>query len=102
MALYLQCGAVDVREYCISMGYLDTFRAVGAEMLQPACGACGPGMSTGKEQVTISAIDRNFPSHDGPGPVWLASPPTVAASAIVGELVSFEELNGRHRRPAIE
>jgi 3-isopropylmalate/(R)-2-methylmalate dehydratase large subunit len=28
--------------------------------------------------------------------VWLASPPTVAASAIAGELVSFETLQQRH------
>jgi 3-isopropylmalate/(R)-2-methylmalate dehydratase large subunit len=28
--------------------------------------------------------------------VWLASPPTVVASAIAGELVSFEELQARH------
>ena len=70
----------------------------GAELLQPACGACancGPGASTRAEQVTVSAINRNFPGRSGPGQVWLASPPTVAASAIAGELVSFGELAAR-------
>ena len=43
-------------------------------------------------QVTVSAINRNFPGRSGPGKVWLASPPTVAASAIAGRLASFEEL----------
>jgi 3-isopropylmalate/(R)-2-methylmalate dehydratase large subunit len=47
--------------------------------------------------VTVSAINRNFPGRSGPGSVWLASPPTVAASAIAGELVSFDELMGRDR-----
>ena len=75
------------------------FEKVGAEILQPSCGACancGPGSSTDIEQVTVSAINRNFPGRSGPGKVWLASPPTVVASAIAGEIVSFEELRGRH------
>jgi 3-isopropylmalate/(R)-2-methylmalate dehydratase large subunit len=97
--LYLQFGTTAVRDYCIQQGYLDTFEMVGAEILQPSCGACanfGPGASSDSEQVTISAINRNFPGRSGPGKVWLASPPTVVASAIAGEIVSFEELRGRH------
>jgi 3-isopropylmalate/(R)-2-methylmalate dehydratase large subunit len=46
--------------------------------------------------VTVSAINRNFPGRGGPGQVWLASPPTVAASAIAGELLSFEALQRRY------
>jgi 3-isopropylmalate/(R)-2-methylmalate dehydratase large subunit len=97
--LYLQFGTTAVRDYCIEQDYLAAFERVGAEMLQPSCGACagcGPGSSTGAEQVTVSAINRNFPGRSGPGKVWLASPPTVAASAIAGELVSFDELRQRH------
>jgi 3-isopropylmalate/(R)-2-methylmalate dehydratase large subunit len=93
--LYLQCGTTAVRDYCTERGYIETFRAVGAELLQPSCGACancGPGSSERADQVTISAINRNFPGRSGPGRVWLASPPTVAASAIAGRIVSFEEL----------
>jgi 3-isopropylmalate/(R)-2-methylmalate dehydratase large subunit len=93
--LYLQFGTEAVRDYCVARGYLDAFRSVGAELLQPSCGACagcGPGTSASTEQVTVSAINRNFPGRSGPGRVWLASPTTVAASAIAGELVSFEEL----------
>ena len=93
--LYLQFGTVAVRDYCVAQGYLAAFEAVGAELLQPACGACancGPGASVDGAQVTVSAINRNFPGRSGPGAVWLASPPTVAASAIAGELVSFEAL----------
>jgi 3-isopropylmalate/(R)-2-methylmalate dehydratase large subunit len=98
--LYLQFGTTAVRDYCMARGYLDAFEKVGAKILQPSCGACancGPGSSTDPTQVTVSAINRNFPGRSGPGQVWLASPPTVAASAIAGRLVSFEELRTRFR-----
>ncbi|MGB3288695.1 MAG: aconitase family protein [Burkholderiaceae bacterium] len=95
VTLYLQYGTTAVRDYCVGKGYDRTFAAVGARILQPSCGACancGPGSSTEAGQVTVSAINRNFPGRSGPGQVWLASPPTVAASALAGRLVSFEEL----------
>lgn len=95
VTLYLQFGTTAVRDYCIEQGYLDAFEAVGARILQPSCGACancGPGSSTDAAQVTVSSINRNFPGRSGPGKVWLASPPTVAASAIAGRLVSFDAL----------
>ena len=96
--LFLQYGTTAVRDYCIARGYDRTFEAVGARMLQPSCGACancGPGSSTDAAQVTVSAINRNFPGRSGPGQVWLASPPTVAASALAGELMSFAGLQAR-------
>lgn len=96
--LFLQFGTTAVRDHCIAAGYLDAFERVGARILQPSCGACGncgPGGSVSSEQVTVSAINRNFPGRGGPGQVWLASPPTVAASAIAGELISYEALKER-------
>ena len=104
VTLLLQFGTLAVRDYCAERGYIETFRAVGAEILQPACGACancGPGVSTAADQVTVSAINRNFPGRSGPGQVWLASPPTVAASAIAGELISFAALRGRFTDPCV-
>ncbi|MGY3109067.1 homoaconitase/3-isopropylmalate dehydratase large subunit [Bradyrhizobium sp. LM6.11] len=99
VALFLQFGTTDVRDYCAAKGYLEAFEQAGAEILQPSCGACincGPGTSAAADQVTISAINRNFPGRSGPGQVWLASPPTVVASAIAGEIVSFDELRERY------
>ncbi|MFZ4710105.1 MAG: aconitase family protein [Zwartia sp.] len=99
VTLFLQAGTQGVRDYCATQGYLATFEAVGAEFLQPACGACancGPGSSSEAGQITVSAINRNFPGRSGPGQVWLASPATVAASAIAGKLVSFAELQASH------
>jgi 3-isopropylmalate/(R)-2-methylmalate dehydratase large subunit len=96
--LYLQYGTTAVRDYCIAQGYDRVFEAAGARMLQPSCGACancGPGSSSDAQQVTVSAINRNFAGRSGPGQVWLASPPTVMASALAGELVSFAQLQAR-------
>ena len=77
------------------MGWLGTFEEAGARVLGPGCGACinaGPGVSTRPDQVTISAINRNNPGRSGPGQVWLASPATVAASALRGSICGFEAL----------
>lgn len=105
VVLYLQCGTVDVRDYCIERGYLDTFNTIGAEMLGPSCGACaqcGPGVSETADQVTISAINRNFAGRGGPGQVWLASPPTVVASAIAGKIVSFDDLQAAFHAEGVD
>ncbi|WP_342131041.1 aconitase family protein [Hydrogenophaga sp. OTU3427] len=99
VALYLQFGTTAVRDYCKARGYTPIFEQAGAVFLQPSCGACancGPGSSTQADQVTVSAINRNFPGRSGPGQVWLTNPATVIASAIAGELCSFEELRARH------
>ncbi|HTU01481.1 MAG TPA: aconitase family protein, partial [Candidatus Sulfotelmatobacter sp.] len=80
---FIQSGSQDVKRYCEESGYLDIFRQVGATFLEPSCGACinaGPGVSRTKDEVTISAINRNFPGRSGPGQLYLANPYTVAAS----------------------
>jgi 3-isopropylmalate/(R)-2-methylmalate dehydratase large subunit len=87
---YLQFGSQSVRRYAAERGYLELFERVGASLLEPSCGACiraGPGISTSAEQVTVSAVNRNFPGRSGPGRVYLASPLVVAASAIAGKIV---------------
>jgi 3-isopropylmalate/(R)-2-methylmalate dehydratase large subunit len=62
-------------------------------VIEPACGACinaGPGVSSRPDQIVISAQNRNFPGRSGPGQMYLASPLTVAASAVAGHIVEFE------------
>jgi 3-isopropylmalate/(R)-2-methylmalate dehydratase large subunit len=87
---FVQCGSEDVRRFAVKQGWLAAFEAVGAVVLGSSCGACinaGPGVSIHPDEVTISAINRNFPGRSGPGQVWLASPATVAASALAGRIV---------------
>jgi 3-isopropylmalate/(R)-2-methylmalate dehydratase large subunit len=90
---YIQFGSQETREYCLRKGYLDVFQKAGAYVIEPACGACinaGPGVSTRSDQVVISAQNRNFPGRSGPGQMYLASPLTVAASAVAGYIVEYE------------
>jgi 3-isopropylmalate/(R)-2-methylmalate dehydratase large subunit len=89
---FIQCGSQDVKRYCEERGYLDVFQKVGATFLEPSCGACinaGPGVSKTQDEVTISAINRNFPGRSGPGQLYLANPYTVAASAIAGYITEW-------------
>ncbi|HEU4408876.1 MAG TPA: aconitase family protein [Polyangiaceae bacterium] len=93
--LYIQFGSQLVRRYAEAKGYLELFERAGAELVDPSCGACikaGPGVSSSPEQVTVSAINRNFPGRSGPGKVYLASPFVVAASAVAGFVAGPEAI----------
>jgi 3-isopropylmalate/(R)-2-methylmalate dehydratase large subunit len=95
---YIQFGSQETREYCIHHGYLDIFKRAGAIVIEPSCGACinaGPGVSTRPDQIVISAQNRNFPGRSGPGQMYLASPYTVAASAVAGYIVEYEPSSAR-------
>ncbi len=87
---YIQFGSQQIKQYAEAQGYVTLFEAAGAELINPSCGACiraGPGVSDDPNQVTVSAINRNFPGRSGPGKVYLASPLVVAASALAGFIV---------------
>ena len=93
--LWLQFGSDAIRRYAQSMGYIDLFTRAGARMLPPSCGACinaGPGVSVHPDQVSISAINRNYPGRSGPGRVYLGSPAVVAASALLGRIAAPSEV----------
>lgn len=89
---YIQCGSTEVREYCREQGYLDLFERMGAEFIEPGCGACiaaGPGVTSSPDEVSISSQNRNFPGRSGPGNLYLGSPYSVAASAVTGYVTSW-------------
>ncbi|HET6343515.1 MAG TPA: aconitase family protein, partial [Myxococcota bacterium] len=95
---YIQFGSQKIKRYAERRGYIRLFEQAGATLINPSCGACikaGPGVSQRPEQVTISAINRNFPGRSGPGQVYLASPQVVAASALAGRIVTPAELFGQ-------
>jgi 3-isopropylmalate/(R)-2-methylmalate dehydratase large subunit len=90
--VFIQCGSTEVREYCRDKGYLDLFGRMGAEFIEPGCGACiaaGPGVTTSPDEVSISSQNRNFPGRSGPGNLYLGSPYSVAASAVAGYVTSW-------------
>lgn len=89
---YIQFGSREVEDYARARGYVALFHRTGVEVLKPGCGACigcGPGVSERSDQVTISAINRNYKGRSGPGNLYLASPLTVAASAVTGTIVEY-------------
>ena len=88
----IQFGSLEVESYCREHGFLDTFERAGVRVIQPGCGACigcGPGVSESPDQVTVSAINRNYKGRSGPGRLYLASPLTVAASAFTGKITAY-------------
>jgi 3-isopropylmalate/(R)-2-methylmalate dehydratase large subunit len=89
---FIQFGSQAVEKFARDNGLLDTFQRAGATVLNPGCGACigcGPGVSETGDQVTVSAINRNYKGRSGPGKLWLASPLTVAASAFTGTITAY-------------
>jgi 3-isopropylmalate/(R)-2-methylmalate dehydratase large subunit len=88
----IQFGSQTVEKFARDNGLVDTFERAGAVVLNPGCGACigcGPGVSENPNQVTISAINRNYKGRSGPGKLWLASPLSVAASAFTGYITAY-------------
>ncbi len=78
-------------------GLLEIFVEAGASVSYPSCGAC-LGMHSGvlgPNDVCISSTNRNFVGRmgDPTAQIYLASPATVAASAIAGHLADPREYN---------
>ena len=89
---YIQFGSKTVKQLSFEMGWTELFERAGIQIIDPGCGACigaGPGVSDDIEQVTISAINRNFQGRSGPGRLFLASPLTVMASAFMGQISAW-------------
>ena len=89
---YIQYGSGQVKDLAVKRGWHALFQRVGVKLIDPGCGACigaGPGVSITPEQVTVSAINRNFQGRSGPGKLYLASPLTVAASAFTGHITAW-------------
>ena len=71
------------------------FLDAGFEWREPGCSMCffAGGESFGPQQRVITSTNRNFESRQGPGTrSHLASPETVAASAIAGRIVAPDAL----------
>jgi 3-isopropylmalate/(R)-2-methylmalate dehydratase large subunit len=104
VSFYIQFGSQEVERYARERGYTELFERTGVQVIKPGCGACigcGPGVSDRGDQVTVSAINRNYKGRSGPGRLYLASPLTVAASAVSGQIVEYQDgMFGASKKPA--
>lgn len=76
-------------------GVMQVLRDAGATVLGNGCGACaGYGATFGEGATVISSTARNFRGRMGPASVqvYLASPYTVAASALRGRIADPREV----------
>ena len=81
------------REKINGESLMDIFKNAGASIGEPSCAAClgGPKDTFGRThgtEVVVSTTNRNFPGRMGSkqSAVYLASPYTVAASALTGRI----------------
>ncbi|MBO3839249.1 MAG: 3-isopropylmalate dehydratase large subunit [Thermoproteota archaeon] len=89
--LVVSPASVKVYSEALRMGVIEEIVRAGGIVTSPTCGAC-LGMSRGvlaEEEVAVSSSNRNFIGRMGAksSRVYLASPATVAASAIEGKIV---------------
>jgi 3-isopropylmalate/(R)-2-methylmalate dehydratase large subunit len=76
----------DIWKQALDEGLIKIFKDAGALISNPGCAGCAAGQvgQNGPDEVTISTGNRNFAGKQGKGAVYLASPATVALSAIAG------------------
>ncbi len=86
----------EIYREAMRRGYIDTFIEAGAAVSTPTCGPCLGGymgiLAAGER--CVSTTNRNFRGRMGhvDSEVYLASPYTAAASAVMGHIASPEEV----------
>ena len=84
-------STADIQRKMVREGFYELFMDAGAVFAAPTCGACLGGYMgiLAPGEVAISSTNRNFRGRMGDpnSEVYLASPKTVAASAVAGHIV---------------
>ena len=93
--MQVNCGSQDIYIQSMKLGYLETLAKAGAIIMNPGCGPCmgtHQGVPSDGETV-ISSSNRNFKGRMGNrnAEIYLASPATVAASALAGKIADPRE-----------
>lgn len=94
VTFYIVPGSEAVLKQAQEEGLDQIFKEAGADFRMPGCSMC-IGMNDDKVpegKRCISTTNRNFVGRQGPGSIThLASPATVAASAIAGRIISAND-----------
>lgn len=91
-------GSQAIYRQALRLGYIETLSEAGAIVTSSACGACaGLDMGVlGRGETCLTSSTRNFKGRMGSpeARIYMASPATVAASAIAGEIVDPRAVAG--------
>ena len=84
----------EIWQQCLEEGLVKIFKDAGVLFSNAGCAGCAAGQvgQNGPGEVTISTGNRNFPGKQGKGSVYLASPGTVAASALAGYITDENDI----------
>lgn len=93
------CGIASRQTYRELMrdGYIDILLAAGVRMLEIACGpCCAIGQTPATEGIAVRTSNRNFKGRAGNpnAKIYLVSPESAAATAILGTFASAEDILG--------
>ncbi|PCI45101.1 MAG: 3-isopropylmalate dehydratase large subunit [Alphaproteobacteria bacterium] len=89
-------GSSSVKRQAEAEGLDQIFKDAGFEWRESGCSMCfyAGGESFGFQERVVTSTNRNFESRQGPEVrSHLASPETVAASAVMGRIAGMKELN---------
>ena len=94
------CGISSKQIYSQLMrdGYIDMLLDAGVRMLELACGpCCAIGQSPATKGVAVRTSNRNFKGRAGnpTAEIYLVSPESAAATAIIGTFASAEDILGK-------
>jgi 3-isopropylmalate/(R)-2-methylmalate dehydratase large subunit len=84
----------EIWQQALEEGLIKIFKDAGALVSNAGCAGCAAGQvgQNGPGEVTISSGNRNFAGKQGKGFVYLASPSTVAASAVAGYITGSDDI----------
>jgi aconitate hydratase len=89
-------GSREVLDMLAKNGALADMISAGARILESACGPCiGQGLSPAEDMISLRTFNRNFPGRSGTkgDKVYLVSPETAAASALIGRITDPRDLS---------
>ena len=95
VSLVISPGSATILEKISENGALATMIKAGARVLESGCGPCiGMGQAPRSGGVSLRSFNRNFNGRSGTmdAQIYLASPETCAASAVLGYIADPSEL----------